>query len=257
MSRVLAVSALTAVLFACGPDQTVQELEVGMATASAIGRTTSLALEGMKATTPCATVTKACTTFPCDGAVSISLSAGCPLFIGGEASGSVTVSGQWTSLDEASLTSELTDVKATAAQNGVAVAKVTTVRVQRQGNEVSIRYTGSNATARGGFGASSVAAANTWDIVVDTKGTTDPADDDVTIDASSAGGSAGLGATAKVVNLNNVKVTSACRLNPVAGTADVVEVSGVIPKIVEVEFHATCDGKAEVNGSPHQLNFFP
>ncbi|MCC6336479.1 MAG: hypothetical protein IT380_21140 [Myxococcales bacterium] len=39
--------------------------------------------------------------------------------------------------------------------------------------------------------------------------------------------------------------------------ADVVEVSGLIARIVEAEFHAACDGKADVNGSAHQLDFFP
>lgn len=252
-----AVLGFTALLAACGPDQTVQELEVGLATASAVGRTTSLALQGMQTATPCTTVTKACASYPCDGAVSIALGAGCPLFIGGEASGSVTISGTWTSADEASVTSEFTDVKASAAQNGVAVAKVTTVSVQRSATQISIHYTGTSAEARPTFGGGSVAAANTWDLVVDTKGTDDPADDDISIDSTSAGGAAGFGASAKVVVLDNVKLGADCRKNPTAGSADVTEVSGLIPKITNVDFHAACDGKAEVNGGSHDLNFFP
>lgn len=257
MHRFVLSLAAVASLSACGPDTTVQELEVGIASASAIARTTSLALDGMQATTPCTTVTKACMSYPCDGAVTIAMGAGCPLFIGDEASGTVTVSGQWTSADEATVTSELSNVKATAAQNGVAVAKVTTVRVTRSGNTVTVKYTGTNATANASFGGGSVAAANTWDVEVDTKGTADPADDDLLIDATSAGGAAGLGASAKVVNLKDVKMTAACRKNPTAGEADITEVSGFIPKIINIEFHAACDGKADINGSSKDLNFFP
>lgn len=257
MHRLALLGLTAALLAACGPDATVQELEVGISTASTVGRATSLALQGMQVTTPCATVTQACTSYPCDGAVSVALGAGCPLFIGGEASGSVTISGTWTSADEASVTSEFTNVKAAAAQNGVAVAKVTTVRVKRTGTSVTISYTGSSATARPGFTSTAVAAANTWDLAVDNKGTDDPADDEITIDSTSAGGSAGLGVSAKVVVLKDVKLTADCRKNPIAGSADVTEVSGIVPKIVNVDFHAACDGKAEVNGGSHDLNFFP
>jgi len=258
MKPVRAAVLLSVVAFAaCGPDTTLNQVAVGLSTASNVSRAASLALDGMKASTACTTVTTACTAYPCDGAVTVSFGDGCPLFIGGVASGTVTVSGHWTSVDKASLTTEFAGVKASGASNEVAVAKVTTISVERASNTITVKYTGTNATTRASVDKAAAANTEDWTVAVNTKGTADPADDSISVTASSVAASAGLGNSAKVVSMHDVAIDSSCSLNPTAGTADVTEVQGVIPKITNVKFHSGCDGKAEVNDVAQTLNYYP
>lgn len=258
MKPVRAAAVLCVLVFAaCGPDATLNQVAVGLSTASNVSRAAALALDGMKASTACTTVTTACAAYPCDGAVTVTLGAGCPLFIGGEATGTVTVSGHWTSVDKASLSTEFAGVKASGAKNEVAVAKVTTISVERASTTITVKYTGTNAVTRANVDRAAAANTEDWTVAVNTKGTTDPADDSISVTASSVAASAGLGNSAKVVSMHDVAVDPSCTLNPTAGTADVTEVQGVIPKITNVKFHSGCDGKAEVNGVAQALVYYP
>lgn len=247
----------TLALVACGSNkETVDQVAVGLSTAANVSRAASLALDAMKGSTACTSVTTACATYPCDGAVTVNLGSGCPLFLGGEATGTVTVSGHWDSEDKASLTTEFTSVKANDYKNEAVVAKVTTISVERTGNTITVEFTGTNATTRANVDKAAAANTETWDVTVDTKGTADPADDAVTVKATSVNAAAGLGTSAKVVTMDDVRLDPSCRKNPVSGTADLTEVQTIIPKIVKVKFHSACDGKAEVNGDPTEMNYF-
>lgn len=252
-------------LGACGSSvqTSIDEIQYGMTTAAVVGRTSALSMDAIKGTaTACATVKTACTMYPCTtGAVDIALGSGCPLPLGGTASGSVTVRGNWQSADQATLSQTFTNAQVAAESNkALALATVTQVTAQRTGSTIEVRYVGTNAVASASGSAVAVGASNTWNVSVDTKGTPDPADDVVTLSATSASGSASGGAAARVLTINNAVIDPSCRTNPISGSADLTEVSGgiiPIPKIIKITFHATCDGMVDVNGKAQEFHLLP
>lgn len=249
------VSALL-LLVACGHNEAIDEVQFGITSASAVGLTSAMAMDAMKGMPgACATVTAACSTYPCQtGSVSITLGAGCPLPLGGQASGTVTVSGSWSSADQATLSHVFANTQVASQGKALAVASVTQVSAQRSGNTVTVKYSGANAVAGASGSAVAVGAADSWTVTVDGKGTADPSDDKLTVDASSASGGFG---TARAATITGVTLDPSCRQNPTAGSADITEVSGLIPKITKIQFHAACDGTAEVNGSTQPLQLLP
>ena len=252
-----------AFLGACGNPQqkAINEVQFSLTTAAAVGRTAALAMDAMKGMpVACTTVKTACTTYPCTaGAVTIALGPGCPLPLGGAATGTVTVTGNWSSVDQATLSQTFTDAQVTAQSNkALAIASVTQVSASRSGNTLTIKYTGTNAVAGASGSAVAVGASNSWTVAVDNKGTADPNDDLLTIDSTSV--SAGGFSGARVANVNGVVLDPSCRQNPTAGSADITQVSGGIvpvPTITKIKFHAACDGQAEVDGSTATLTLFP
>jgi hypothetical protein len=168
----------------------------------------------------------------------------------------VTVTGNWSSADSATLSQIYTSAQVAAlGGKALAVANVTQISASRTTNSISVKYTGANATAGASGSAVAVGAGNSWTMSVDTKGTPDPADDVVTVDASSASAS-GFGGV-RATTIKGVTLSPTCRNNPTAGSADITEVSGFIPKIIKIDFHAACDGKAEVNGNTQDLQLLP
>jgi hypothetical protein len=253
--------AVLSLASACGnpKQEAIDEVQYGLTTASAIGRTSALAMDAIKGTaSACVSVKTACTSYPCtNGEVTITLGAGCQLPLGGVASGTVTVTGSWQSADEATLSQTFTNAQVAAQSSttkALAVAKVTQVSARRSGSTLTVRYTGANAVAGSSGSAVAVGAANTWDLSIDTKGTPDPNDDSMTVDATSAG--AGFG-SARTVRIRSALLSPECRQNPTAGSADITAVSGFIPTITNVQFHSACDGKAEVDGSTRDLQLLP
>src|SRR5262245_21415543 len=104
-SRLLIATSLLW-LGACGAKQAaIDEVQYGVTSASAVGRTAALAMDAMKGmVSACVAVTTACSTYPCTmGAVTITLGDGCQLPLGGTASGTVTVTGSWSTADAAML----------------------------------------------------------------------------------------------------------------------------------------------------------
>ena len=246
-------AALT--LAACGGTPPIQEVEQGLATATTIGRSISLALDGVSGTaTSCVQVVKACSTYPCDGEANVTLGNACPLATG-SATGTVNVTGRWTSATKAELTAVFTDVKVGDA-SASAVASVKKVTVERSGNTITVEYSGSDAVAASGSDVTAVGASNKWALKIDTQGTADAADDVLTVDATSALGSASAGTAAKTVKIESVVFSPSCTKNPTSGTADITEVTNFIPRITEIEFGPACDGTAKVDGASTQLDFF-
>lgn len=248
-------------LGACGAKQAaIDEVQYGVTSASAVGRTASLAMDAMKGmVSACATVTTACASYPCtNGAVTIALGAGCPLPLGGTASGSVMVTGSWSSADQATLSQTYTNTQVASAGKALALASVTQISASRSGNILTVKYSGANAAAGASGGAVAVGASSNWTVAVDNKGTADASDDLLTIDATSA--NAGAFAGARVASVNAAVLDPTCRQNPTSGKADITQVSGglvPVPTITKIQFHAACDGQAEVDGSTTALTLVP
>lgn len=255
-SRLLVLVSFLALLGACGQQDLIDEVQYGMTSAAAVGRAAALTMEAIAGTsTACTVVDSGCTSYPCNGAVTLTLGPSCPLPLGGEASGAVTVTGSWSSVDQSTLSQTYISTRVVAQQNkALAVATVTQLTARRSGTTITVDYTGSNATAGASGGAAAIGAGSSWTVVVDTRGTPDPADDRVTLDASSASGGFG---TARATSIDAVVLDPSCRLNPISGRAEITAVSGIIPRIIKIQFHAACDGKAEVNGETRELTLLP
>jgi hypothetical protein len=223
---------------------------VGVTAASA--RSASLALDAMAGTGPsCASVTTACTTFPCDGAVTINVGGECGFRLG-LSGGTVTVSGNWSDANSATLQSVFASVQSEGKT--YAYESVKQLSVSRSGDTTTIQFSAANAAARSDVSGAALASTNTWHATVDSKGTTDQGDDTITISSSSVSASAGLGNSAAVVSLDNVVVSPDCDKNPTSGTGNSTKVEGIIPKIDTISFHSACDGKAEFNNKAYAFN---
>jgi hypothetical protein len=245
-------------LSACGKQETINEVQFGITSAAAVARTAAIAMEAIKGSSMvCASVRTGCSTYSCNGAVTVNLGAACPLPLGGEASGTVEVTGSWSSADDATLSQSYTNARVAAFDKALAVANVTQLRASRSGDTITVKYTAANATAGASGSAVAIGGSATWDVEIDTKGTPDPADDKVTVDVSSSSAGAGFGAQARVVKVNSAVIDPSCRSNPISGTADITEVSGFIPQITKIQFHAACDAQAEVDGKTTDFLLFP
>lgn len=240
----------------CSSGNPLREPAQGIASAALTARGVSLAVTAVAGSTaPCVQVTKACTSFPCDGAATVTLGAGCELPLGGAASGQISVSGSWTSQSSASVQAQFIDVRAAAGNNTVALTSVTSISSSQSGDTVTVQYSGSTAQARAGASNAAIGGASSWQVVVDTMGTAEASDDILTIKSTAASGAAGLGASAKAASFDGVVIDPSCDQNPTAGTGSITEVSGFIPKITRFEFHSACDGKGEVNGKSYPFDF--
>lgn len=259
-SHRLCVAAF-ALLAACGAKQAaIDEVQFGLTTAGVIGLSGTLAMDAIKGPAPaCVTIKTACSTYPCTtGAAEISLGAGCPLPLGGAAAGSVSVTGNWSSVDQATLSQTYTNATVAAQNNkALAVATVKKVSAERSGNTVTVKFTGADAVASASGTAVAAGGSQSWTVAVNTKGTPDPSDDVLTVEATSASAGAGLLNSARVASIKGAILDPSCRLNPIAGSADITQVSGFIPTITKIQFHAACDGKAEVDGVTQDLQLLP
>lgn len=256
--RLALCSLLVAVSVGCGGGNPLRESALAIASAAITARSVSLATSAIGgAPASCVSVTAACTTYPCQGGVAIALGDGCALPLGGAATGTINVTGNWTSATQATLSATLADVRAGAESKAVALASVTSVSASVSGDIVSVTYVGSTAVARSGVSSTAAGGSSSWTISVDTQGTAEADDDVLTIDSTQASGSAGLGASAKVADFNGVVLDPTCRDNPTAGQGNITSVSGFIPKITKISFHSACDGKGEVNGSAHDFDYLP
>lgn len=224
-----------------GSSVNLTQMEVAIGAAATLGHSGTLAMNAMAQTTACTQVTQRCTTYPCSGAVTITLGPSCPEPLGGSATGTVNVTGMWTSATAASLSTTNVNVTVAGGRNTV-VTGSTSVNA----TPTSIMYTGQNVNVQG---SSALAAQSTWNVSVDAMKR-------YTITGVQQAGS-GAGA-AMQLDVNNVVLDPACTLNPVSGDATIQDVSGgLIPSVstAHVTFHSACDGKAEADGSPVTVDF--
>ncbi|MDF1561668.1 MAG: hypothetical protein P1V51_01420 [Deltaproteobacteria bacterium] len=233
-------------LAACGPggsegEEDLRSLEVALASSTSVAQTASIALQAMNGGSACATVVTACAAFPCSGEVSIDLGAGCPLPLGGVASGTVSVTGQWTDATSATMTSQF--VNATSEGRDVVAVSATSVVVSQTGDRVDISYVGQDVEVRGEI---AVAAQSTYVLEVDTAGTPDDPSDDTTTVTSTQQGVTGTDVVQLAIT--SAVISPDCRLNPIDGQATLQEVgsgSTISINMETIEFHAACDGQAE------------
>ncbi len=236
-------------LAGCAADSSdLRPLEAALSAAVSLGATSSLAMSAVDsaaATTVCAQVTAPCAAnYPCNGAVTISLGAGCPLPLGSAASGTVDVSGSWQSADSATLSSTFTGVQAAVVVGSKSVS------VEQSGSGVSLRYLWQNVDVAAGAGT--LDAQSSWTVDVDEAAPADdPSDDSYTI----SGSDQGVSSQVSQLNASGVIVQPSCRLNPVGGSATIQKVSTLSIVQSTVSFHAACDGRADVtdSGSSHSV----
>jgi len=224
-----------------GGDNDLRSLEVSLGSAVTLGQSASIALNAMRGSgeVRCANVVTACTDYPCAGEVEVVYGSGCPLPLGGEAVGVTTVTGTWSSENDAVLDFTFTDVR--IGERGTIVAGATTIDASQADGITTVEYTGTQATTRG---ALSLAAASTWDVVVDDSGTpTDPSDDTYTIDGTNAGAG---GASGGALTVDGALVTPDCRRNPVAGEASITSAGVTNIRTDDITFVSSCDGTARL-----------
>ena len=214
-------------------------LEVALGAASSLGLATSLAMNAMSAPTACATVVKACTSYPCDGEVSITLGADCPLPLGGVATGTVDVSGSWQSADSATLSTTFVHVAAGGRNEVVVDARNLTV--DRAISSVTVQYVGQNVSV---VGATTLTNQSSWTVVIDPMGLT----------VSGTNQNVG-GAAVDQLSVSSVLIAPACAANPISGSATIQHVSTFSIVQDSVAFHSACDGRADVNGKSVAFQF--
>src|SRR5689334_18079327 len=135
---VMGLLAIPLAVAACGKDNPLRETALGISSATAVGRSAQLALDAVSGTQAagCVQVTQACSTYPCDGAATVTVGNDCPLPLASAGSGTVTVTGHFTTADRATFTAIFTDVRAGAEPKAIALASVTQVTAERSGNSV-------------------------------------------------------------------------------------------------------------------------
>ncbi len=244
IDRLLVLGLLTLLpLSACGPGaeeepSNLRSLEVALASGTALAQTASIALQAMAGQSLCASVVTPCTTFPCDGEVSIALGNGCPLPLGGVASGTVTVTGNWSDANSATLSSQF--VNATSGGRDVVVVSATALIVRQTGDLVDITYVGQNVEVQGEV---AVADQSSWTLEVDTAGTAgDPADNTLTVTGTQQ---SVTGSDTVQLAITGAVISPDCRLNPIDGRATLQEVGGLNINMQTIEFHPACDGQAD------------
>ncbi len=230
----------------------IRDVEVALGAGMAIGQTSSIAMNSVSAPSPaaCVTVNNACTSsYPCNGSVTVNLGAECPLPLGEAVAGTVTVSGTWSSADQA--TAQVTFVDATAGGQSVVVTSATSLSVKRSAGKVSVTYVGQNVSTKG---QATLAAQSSWSIAVENAGTAnDPRDDKLTLTGTQqqAGGS-----TTNQVTVTNAVMAPTCRANPVSGSATIQKVTNTSVQQSFLTFHSACDGMVDVGGQSVKLNVF-
>ncbi len=225
----------------CGASSSdLHGLELALGAASSLGLVTSLAMDAISAPTACAQVVAGCTSFPCSGEVSITLGADCPLPLGGVASGTVDVSGSWSSADSATLSTTFVQVAAGGRTEVVVAAHDLTV--DRSTTSVTVKYVGQNVSV---VGASTLTNQSSWTVVSDpTAGLT----------VSGTNQNVG-GAAVDQLSVSSVVIAPACAANPSSGSATIQHVSTFSIVQDSVSFHSACDGSADVNGKPVAFQF--
>jgi hypothetical protein len=237
----LAFSCVTALASGCiklGGAVDLTQMEVAIGAATSLGHSATLAMNAMTGTTACTQVTQRCTTYPCSGSVMITLGPNCPLPLGGTATGTVMVTGMWTSATQATLSAQYVNVQ--AGTRNTVVTSSTSITA----TPTSVMYTGQNVQVHGG---SALAAQSTWNVSVDRMGR-------YTISGTQQAG--GGGGSAFQLDVSNVIVDpGTCWANPVGGQATIQDVSGLSISTATVSFHTACDGKADADGTPVMVDF--
>jgi hypothetical protein len=236
----------------CSPNSSdIRPLQSGIAAAVTLGQTSTLAMQAMAASSTyvCAAVKTGCSAnYPCNGAVTVTYGSGCPLPLGGEASGTVEVSGSWQTQGSATLSDTFVGVQ--AGNRSTVVVNASNLTVTRSMNDVSARYTWQNVNVQSGV--STLSGQSSWTVDVDFANTPDDPSDDI---YHVTGADQGVSTQVAQISANEIVVDPSCRKNPISGSATIQKVSTTSIIQSRVSFHSACDGKADVDGDSVALDF--
>ncbi len=250
LAVLLPAAALAAAWAGCintGSSVNLQPVELAISSAASLGLVSTIAMNAIGSSSstdvsvPCAQVTQACASFPCtNGAVTVTLGPACPVPIGGVGSGSITVTGSWTSATDATLSETFTNVKVGAGDSVVVSATDLTV------SSGTVSFTGQNVDVQG---AAVLAAQSSWTVA------SNGPDGGFTVNGSNQDVA---GISTSQITVSNVDLDPSCTLNPISGTATLQETNGPADLNItnsNVTFGPACNGEAEVDGSAVKLDF--
>jgi hypothetical protein len=229
-----------------GSSVNLQPVELAISSAASLGLVSTIAMSAIASgsstnvSTPCAEVTQACTSFPCNGAVTVTLGPACPVPIGGVGSGTIAVTGSWTSSTDATLSESFTNVKVGAGDSVVVSATDLSV------SSGTVSFTGQNVNVQG---ALVLAAQSSWTVA------SNGPDGGFTINGSNQDVA---GISTSQITVSNVDLDPSCTENPIAGSAVIQSTSGPADLDItnsNVTFGPACNGQAEVDGSAVKLDF--
>jgi hypothetical protein len=226
-------------LFTGDPD--ISSVNEVLGTAVPLANAATLAMAAMRGdNVPCAAVTVQCSSYPCNGSVTVTLDAACALPLGSVGNGAIVVGGTWTSDTSADLTAVFEGV---AIDTDSLFVRQGAFAATLKGDTMMVVYADQSVTVsvtRAGIDQS------TWTVKTATQGTLgDISDDQMTIFGYRQ---YVAGASIYQMVLTDVRMNGACTRNPVDGTATVFE-WGLPTDFTLLEFHSDCDGNAVVTAS--------
>jgi len=226
----------------------VEPLELTIGSATPAAHTAAIAMAAMAGDmAPCARVIEHCDGhYPCMGEVEVELGPACPLPLGAEGQGLVTVQGTWHSEDEATLGASFTNVDVGGRALVVVEASNLVAHWSPHADgRAWVAFSESDVVVSAWSGVT--VGSSDWHVEIDLAGTPDePRDDVYILDGST---SVIHNATVRDISLDHVVITRECGLNPVAGHGEMVEVGLLNVSVVSLSFHEHCDGMVDVDSA--------
>ena len=237
-------------LTGCAPWMSVDveplELTIGSATPAA--HTAAIAMAAMAGDMAhCARVIEACDgQYPCMGEVEVELGPACPLPLGADGEGLVTVQGTWHAEDEATLAASFTNVDVGGRALVVVEASNLVAHWSPRGDgRAWVAFSDSDVEVSAWSGVT--VGSSDWHVEIDLAGTPDePLDDVYVLDGSA---SVVHNTTVRDISLERVVITRQCGLNPISGHGEMVDVGILNVSVVGLSFHEECDGMVDVDSA--------
>ncbi len=234
----------------CNPTVSVdvEPVEMSIGTASPAAHTAALAMAAMAGDMAhCARVIEHCAgQYPCEGEVEIELGPACPLPLGADGHGLVTVQGTWHAEDEATLGASFTHVDVGGRALVVVEASNLVAHWSPRGDgRAWVAFSDSDVEVSAYSGVS--VGSSDWHVEIDLQGTPDDPKDDIYVIDGNA--SIVHNTTVRDISLDHVVIDPVCSLNPIAGNGELVDVGLLNVTVVDLSFHEHCDGMMDVTSA--------
>ena len=234
----------------CNPTVSVdvEPVEMSIGAASPAAHTAALAMAAMAGDMAhCARVIEHCAgQYPCEGEVEIELGPACPMPLGAEGHGLVTVHGTWHAEDEATLGASFTNVDVGGRALVVVEASNLVAHWSPRGDgRAWVSFNDSDVEVSAWSGVS--VGSSDWHVEIDLAGTPDDPSDDIYVMDGNA--SIVHNTTVRDISLDHVVIDPACSLNPIAGHGELVDVGILDVTVVDLSFHEHCDGTMDVTSA--------